>query len=126
VFDGWHKDDGKLQRGYTMKRFLIAVFIILVGLSACTSDPRARLEKEIVGNWVSSDGFSIQFSSDGGGFIPGVEGKIPDSQFVYTVNDGTHVSINLGGQTFNIEILIDGDNLTWKDNLGEVKYTRAK
>jgi hypothetical protein len=55
-----------------------------------------------------------------------VEGKIPDSTFVYTVIDGSHITINLGGQKFTIEILIDGDNLTWKDSLGEVKYTRVK
>ncbi len=109
-----------------MKRVFIALFILLVGLSACAPNPKARLENSIVGNWLSSDGFSIQFKGDGSGFIPGVEGKIPDSQFVYTVIDGSHISINLGGRIFKIEILIDGDNLTWKDDLGEVKYTRAK
>ncbi len=109
-----------------MKRFLLAMFIIGVGLSACAPNQKARLEKAIVGNWVSSDGFSLQFSADGSGFIPGVEGKIPDSTFVYTVIDGSHVSLNLAGQRVTIEVLIDGDNLTWKDDLGEVKYTRAK
>jgi hypothetical protein len=109
-----------------MKRILIALLILLVGAAACAPDPKASLEKAIVGNWTSADGFAIQFSADGGGFIPGVVGAIPDSKFVYTVMDGSHVEINLQGQKFTIEVLIDGDNLTWKDSLGEVKYTRVK
>jgi hypothetical protein len=84
------------------------------------------LKEKILGTWENTSGFTIQFNSGGTGFIPGVAGEIPDSSFTYTVVDESHIQMNFQGQAFNIEITINDDQLTWKDNLGEVTYTRVK
>ncbi len=94
-------------------------------LSAC-SPSKKSLADAIIGSWKNTDGYTIEFKSAGQGFIPGVPGKIPDSDFVYTVIDDSHIQIDLAGQKNTIGISIDGDQLTWKDALGEVSYTRVK
>lgn len=68
----------------------------------------------------------MQFNANGTGFIPGVPGAIPDSQFAYTVLDASHVSIDLNGATYQVEIYVDGDTLTWNDSLGQVVYHRSR
>jgi len=108
-----------------MKRSFFALTIALFLLTSC-SEPKNTLADDILGTWKNTSGFTIQFNSGGVGFIPGVAGKIPDSSFKYTVMDESHIQINLQGQEFTIEVTIDGDQLTWKDNLGEVSYTRVK
>lgn len=108
-----------------MKRIIFALTIALFLLTSCT-ESNNTLADDILGTWKNSSGFTIQFNSGGTGFIPGVAGKIPDSSFIYTVTDESHIQMNLQGQVFTIEITIDGDELTWKDSLGEVPYTRVK
>jgi hypothetical protein len=51
---------------------------------------------------------------------------IADSNFLYTVIDESHIQFDLQGQTITIEITINDDQLTWKDDLGVVSYTRVK
>ena len=108
-----------------MKYTLIFLTIVLLLLNACTPGKK-NLEDEIQGTWVNDSGYSIQFQPGGMGFIPGVEGKIPDSTFVYSIIDDSHITIDLQGQTQTIGIVIEGDQLTWKDSLGDVAYTRVK
>lgn len=108
-----------------MKRILFALLIALLLLTAC-SQAKKSLSDDILGNWVNKDGYSIQFQSGGSGFIPGVPGKIPDSSFVYSVTDDSHIEVNFEGKKYTVEITINGDQLTWKDDLGEVAYTRVK
>jgi hypothetical protein len=108
-----------------MKRILIALGIALLLLTSCSSSPK-KLTEDIVGTWKNTSGYTIQFKSGGAGFIPGVAGKIPDSSFIYTVMDESHIQMNLQGQLVTIGITINGDQLTWKDDLGEVSYTRVK
>ena len=108
-----------------MKRIFLALALVLLLLTSC-APAKKSLGEEIVGTWVNEDGFSIQFESGGNGFIPGVPGSIPDSNFAYTVTDDSHIKIDLGGQIESIEIKISGDQLTWKDALGDVAYTRVK
>jgi hypothetical protein len=108
-----------------MKRIFLALAIVLLMLSSC-APAKKTLADEILGTWVNKDGFSIQFQSGGNGFIPGVAGSIPDSNFAYTVTDDSHIKIDLGGQIESIEIVIAGDQLTWRDSLGDVGYTRVK
>ena len=94
-------------------------------LTSC-AQAKKSLADDIVGTWKDKDGYTIQFKSGGSGFIPGVAGSIPDSTFVYSIVDDSHIKIDLQGQSQTIEILISGDQLTWKDELGEVIYTRVK
>ena len=108
-----------------MKRIIFILTIALFFLTACTKQNNS-LSDEIVGTWKNTSGFTIQFNSGGTGFIPGVAGEIPDSSFSYTVVDESHIQLNYQEQLFTIEITINGDQLTWKDNLGEVSYTRVK
>lgn len=108
-----------------MKRFLLYVTILLVLLTAC-SQGKKTLSDEILGSWRNTDGYTIEFRSAGNGFIPGVPGKIPDSNFAYAVIDASHISIDFEGHQNTIEIVIHGDQMTWKDNLGEVSYRREK
>jgi hypothetical protein len=108
-----------------MKRVFLALAIGLLLLTSC-AQAKKSLADEILGTWVNQDGFSIQFESGGNGFIPGVPGKIPDSNFAYSVTDDSHIKIDLGGQIETIEILISGDQLTWRDALGDVAYKRVK
>jgi hypothetical protein len=106
------------------RAFLFLTVIMLVAVGCAPA--KKSLGDEILGTWKNSEGFTIEFRPNGSGFIPGVAGKIPDSSFYYTVVDSNHIQIDLGGQKQAIEISVDGDQLTWKDQLGEVKYTRVK
>jgi len=108
-----------------MKRIIFSLAIVLLLLTSCTSQ-KNKLAEEILGTWENTSGFTIEFKSGGTGFIPGVAGEIPDSSFSYTVVDESHIQMNFQEQLFTIEITIDGDQLTWKDELGEVLYTRVK
>jgi len=112
-------------RRIRMRRLLIASVLFLIVLASC-SNGKQSLEDEIVGKWIDSSGFTIEFYEGGTGFIEGVPGKIPDSSFSYITLNETTVQINFQGVTYDIDILIDGDQLTWKDELGEVVYTRAE
>ncbi len=108
-----------------MKRIFFAFITVLLLMTSC-APAKKTLADEILGSWVNKDGYSIQFKEGGTGFIPGVPGKIPDSAFTYTITDNTHIIIDLEGQVQTIQIQISGDQLTWKDDLGEVAYTRVK
>ena len=108
-----------------MKKLAFFFTILLFLLAAC-APAKKGLSQEIVGTWKNSEGFLIQFQPGDKGFIPGVAGKIPDSNFTYSVLDETHIQVELMGQKQTIEVTIDGDNLTWNDTLGQVSYTRVK
>lgn len=110
-----------------MKQLVMLCIFIIITFSGCSAqDTRAGLKEALVGKWESADGYQVEFFVDGIGFIPGVPGSIPDNTFEYTVDDETHITLLMGDQSFSIEILIEGDELTWKDSLGEVSYTRQK
>ena len=108
-----------------MKHFLLSLLILLILVTACATSQKP-LSEAIIGTWENPNGFSIQFMTGGNGFIPGVPGKIPDSAFTYSIVDESHVKIDLEGQNQTIEVTIAGDQLTWKDKLGEVIYKRIK
>jgi hypothetical protein len=108
-----------------MKRIFLFFAVVLLVLTSC-AQAKKSLGDQIQGTWKDKDGYTIQFNSGGNGFIPGVAGKIPDSNFVYSIVDDPHVKIDLQGQSQTIEIVITGDQLNWKDALGEVNYTRVK
>jgi len=108
-----------------MQRTLLFLVMVLLVLTAC-AQAKKSLADDIVGTWKDKDGYTIQFKAGGDGFIPGVAGSIPDSTFVYSIVDDSHIKIDLQGQSQTIEIVISGDQLTWKDELGEVIYTRVK
>jgi hypothetical protein len=108
-----------------MKRIFFALIAVLLLLSSC-APAKKTLAAEILGTWVNTNGYSIEFKDGGTGFIPGVPGKIPDSIFTYTVTDDSHINFDLEGSVQTIEIQISGNQLTWKDELGEVAYTRVK
>ena len=107
-----------------MRKILIALLLLLI-FTGCAPKQKT-LDQSIIGTWVDSSGYKIQFSSEGKGFIPGVPGKIADSDFVYSVVDEQHISMELQGIKVTVEILIKDDTLTWTDSLGEVNYTRVK
>ncbi len=108
-----------------MKKLLFIFTILLFALTSC-APAKKSLTNEILGNWKSAEGFTIEFRAGGSGYIPGVAGKIPDSSFDYTIVDESHIQLHLQGQIQTIGITIAGDQLTWKDELGEVAYTRIK
>ena len=108
-----------------MKRVLLSLTIVLILLAACSA-PQKSLADELLGTWMNTDGYTIEFQPAGNGFIPGVPGKIPDSKFIYSIRDDSHIVIEFEGHESTIEILIDEDQLTWKDDLGVVSYTRVK
>lgn len=108
-----------------MKRLLLFLAFVLLVLTSCTQAEKS-LGDQIQGTWRDKDGYTVQFKPGGSGFIPGVAGKIPDTTFVYSIEDDAHIKIDLQGQTQIIEIVITGDDLKWKDQLGEVNYTRVK
>ncbi len=108
-----------------MRRFSYVCLLLVLFLSACQTD-RSALAKNIVGNWVNSSGYTIEFYDDGEGIIPEVTDEIPVTSFNYLVIDKDHVSIDLGDQKYTIQVIIDGDELTWVDTLGEEIYTRVK
>jgi len=107
-----------------MKRFLVFLLCVIL-LTACAPS-KSRLKDAIIGTWTDSQGFSIQFKPNGNGFIPGVEGNIPDTNFAYSILDESHIQVDMQGRTFTIGIRIEDDQLTWKDEIGEVLYKRAK
>ena len=107
------------------KIFIFALILFAVSLTACTPE-RPSLESTLLGTWQDSQGFQIEFRSGGVGYIPGVDGNIPNSNFTYQIIDGQHVQIETQGQQVTIELIVDGDKLTWKDKLGEVIYYRLK
>ncbi len=106
-----------------MKRIFLVLAGILLLLAAC-APAKADLKDQLLGTWKNEEGYSIEFRSGGLGFIPGVPGKIPDSTFSYTLTDESHIRIDFQGDQQDVEIRIDGDQLVWKDDLGEVTYTR--
>ena len=99
--------------------------LLLLTLAAC-SPGISSLEDTILGTWENPDGFQIQFSPEGTGFIQGVPGQIPDSSFTYSVVDQNHISIDFEGEKFTIEIKMNSDAFTWIDPLGEVIYLRVE
>jgi hypothetical protein len=105
-----------------MRRLGLCLALAILFLSACSPS----LESAIVGNWVNASGYTIEFKANGDGEIPGVTGQIPATSFKYVIVDQAHVSINLVDQKYTIEVHVDGDKLTWKDQLGEEIYTRVK
>jgi hypothetical protein len=107
-----------------MKRIILASILFLSLLVACSSAKKS-LQDEIVGKWVDSSGFMIEFYADGTGFIEGVADQIPDSVFVYQVLDESTIQIDFQGGSYEIGILIENDKMIWKDDLGEVEYARA-
>jgi hypothetical protein len=111
--------------GGLMKRTILLLSMLLLVLTACASAKKS-IGDQILGTWKDKDGYTIEFQPGGKGFIPGVAGKIPDTNFLYSIVDDSHIKIELPGQSQNIEIKITGDQLTWKDALGEVIYTRLK
>lgn len=106
-----------------MKRSLFLLFVLALWLSACSKKP--GLDNTILGTWANPEGYQIEFRENGKGLIPGVEGKVPNTDFVYTVVDEGHVLIDLGSEKYTIAITIEGDKLSWKDKIGEVVYTRV-
>jgi uncharacterized lipoprotein YehR (DUF1307 family) len=108
-----------------MRKIIFILILLVISLAACTQ-ASPSLERDLVGTWQDSQGFQIEFRSEGLGFIPGVEGKIPDTNFTYEIIDEEHVRMDVNGQQVTIEIHVDGDQLTWKDSLGEVQYSRVK
>jgi hypothetical protein len=108
-----------------MRRFGYLFLLLVVCLSACQT-AKSSLAKNIVGGWINSSGYTIEFYDDGEGRIPGVADQIPMTNFTYLVIDQEHISIDLGNQKYTIQVKIDGDELTWTDSLGEENYTRVK
>ncbi len=107
------------------KANVLAALLAAMLLASC-APAKITLVDDILGTWKNNEGYTIQFKDGGTGFIPGVPGKIADSSFTYTVTDNSHINIDVGGHIQTIEIHISGDQLTWKDDLGEVAYTRVK
>ena len=107
-----------------MRKVLIALLLFLL-FTGCTPK-KSSLDQSIIGTWADSSGYKIQFLSAGKGFIPGVPGKIPNSDFVYSIVDEQHINVEMQGIKVAIEIQIKDDTLTWKDSLGEVIYNRVK
>jgi hypothetical protein len=105
-----------------MRRIGFCVLLAILILSACTPP----LENAIVGTWANTAGYTIEFKANGEGQIPGVANQIPAVTFKYVLVDQTHISIDLGTQKYTIEVKVEGDKLTWKDQLGEEIYTRVK
>lgn len=131
------RQQARLERKWRQKPILLTysaigilvILAILFGyhvLNQTVLQARNPLRNEILGTWVNSQGYSIQFESGGTGFIPGVSGKIDNATFNYSITDDSHIKINLLGQEQTIEIQITGDQLIWKDSLGEVTYKRVK
>jgi len=108
-----------------MRKIISTLILLTIYLVACTPAP-LLLENGLLGTWQDSEGFQIEFRSGGVGFIPGVEGKIPDTTFTYQIIDKKHVLIDSSGQQVTIELFVDDDKLIWKDTIGEVQYSRVK
>jgi hypothetical protein len=108
-----------------MRKIILALILLMFSLAAC-APARPSLESALQGTWQDSQGFQIEFRSGGKGFIPGVAGKIPDTDFTYQIIDEKQVRIDFLGQQVTVEIHINNDQLTWKDSIGEVQYSRVK
>ena len=108
-----------------MRKFFFTLILLSLMLAACAEAPHS-LATDLLGTWQDKQGFKIEFRNSGAGFIPGVAGSIPDSTFSYKIIDEQHVEMDAQGQKATIEFHIDGDQLTWKDAIGEVIYTRVK
>jgi hypothetical protein len=108
-----------------MKKLLFTLILLVIGMAACTP-ARPSLKNDLLGSWQNSQGFQIEFRSGGVGFIPGVQGKIPDTNFTYQITDEQHIRMDTLGQQITIEIHVNGDQLIWKDSIGEVQYSRVK
>lgn len=115
-----------------MALVLFAVGVVAIFLNQPASPARPSPAAAIVGKWVNSEGGVILFNSDGTGSIPGFEGQalaIPSATFTYDFPDPTHLRLQVNGQTFVIEIKLEGDQLTWvADQANNIQfvYTRAK
>jgi hypothetical protein len=108
---------------------LCLLVMIILPVAACASQPSVPPKDAIVGKWVNDKGGSISFYANGTGFVPGIDGQIPSTNFSYTFTDPTHIMMNLTGQLSTIiEIRIDGDQMTWSVPTNNVSfvYTRAK
>ncbi len=112
----------------SVRSFFLLLMLVLP-VVACASQPRVPPQQAIVGRWVNAKGYSISFYPNGTGFVPGVDGQIPSTNFDYVFTDETHVLMNMAGQlTTVVEIKIDGDQMTWLSQATNVAfvYTRAK
>lgn len=108
---------------------LCLLVMIILPVTACASQPRVPPQNAIVGKWVNAKGYSISFYANGTGFVPGVDGQIPSTNFTYSFTDPTHIMMNMAGQLSTIvEIRIDGDQMTWSIPTNNVTfvYTRAQ
>ena len=112
-------------------RSLVLALILLLTMTACASQTRESLQQALVGKWINAQNYSIEFYADGTGFVPAVEGDvpIPPTTFSYSVTDGNHVFITMGElKGMNIEVKIEGDQMTWQDQNAGVAfvYTKSK
>ncbi len=117
----------RLSSGRSPVASLGVLLIAMLMVAACTS--KLSPQKAIVGKWVNAGGGSIEFFSNGTGFVPGVQGQIPPYDFTYIFRDETHIELNVAGQTgLVVEIKIDGDQMAWISPGGGTQfvYTRAK
>ena len=79
-----------------MKRTILFLVIGLLVFTACAQASKS-LGDDILGTWKDKDGYTIQFKSGGTGFIPGVAGSIPDTTFLYSIVDDSHVKDRIAG-----------------------------
>ena len=107
-----------------MKKICLLLIMVFILFGCSTNKP--NLGETIIGTWVDQSSYEIQFFKDGKGFIPGVPGKIPDTSFEYSTLDENHITFNLEQSKITVEIRVEGDTLTWKDEIGEVVYHRKK
>lgn len=112
-----------------MKRSVFLLWVFILFMAACASQPSVPPRQAIVGKWVNAKGYSISFYANGTGFVPGVDEQIPATNFDYAFTDERHIQLTMTGQTpIVVEIKIDGDQMTWSNQTGNVAfvYTRAK
>jgi len=107
-----------------MKKICLLLVMVFI-LTGCAAN-KPNLGETIIGTWVDQSGYEIQFFKDGKGFIPGVAGKIPDTNFQYSVKDAGHIIFDIEQSKITVGIEIEGETLTWKDDIGEVIYHRKK
>jgi hypothetical protein len=128
----WRSRDRQFAVFWRVALAVVGIGVITIFVLQLTVFSRPTLATTIVGKWVNSQGGVMTFYADGTGFIPGLEGQtpaIPATTFTYTVPDATHLRLLVNGQTYVIEVKIEGDQLTWvvdqAHNIQNV-YTRAK
>ncbi len=110
-------------------RSFVLLWMLVLPVAACASQRRVPPQEAIVGKWVNTKGYSISFYANGTGFVPGIDGQIPSTNFSYSFTDETHILMNMAGQLSTVvEIKIDGDQMTWLSQASNVAfiYTRAK